>query len=553
MSRWDLPWLRSYAPGVPFSIEYPELPLFSLLEGAASRWADRPGAICFESQMTFAELLSRTFQFAHGLRALGVKRGDRIGILLPNVPEYIIAINGIWMLGATAVQMSPLLVEDEIRKLLELTDCHIVVTLDMLTPPLRGLLGEGKIRHLIVSTLEQRLGFVDRWLYPLELIRRGVPWRNGKNGTIEFDAFIAGQPTHPLRTRIVPDRDAAIIQPTGGTTGTPKSVVLTHRNLLANALQLKAWNRGAEGRDMGIAVVPYFHCYGLTVVMLASLACASTQVMCPKFKPATLAKLIQRYRPTMLPAVPALYVAMNQYMAKHPIDLSSIEYSFSAASALPAEVRREFESHGARGLVEAYGLSEASPATHVNPMQQGNRPGTIGLPLPDTIARIVDLETGMKNLGPGEAGELVVRGPQVMAGYLDDADATAQVIRDGWLFTGDIGTYDTDGYFKIVDRKKDLIKTSGYNVFPIEIEEAIRKLAGVSDVAVVGLPDMEKGELVKAYVIPKPESGLTVAAVEQFCRTHLAKHKQPRQIELCTELPRNFLGKVLRRRLREQQ
>jgi long-chain acyl-CoA synthetase len=552
-SNWDLPWLSSYAPGIPFSISYPDVPVFWLLEEAARRWGGRTGAICFESRLTFSELLTKSYQFAHAMQELGVKRGTRVGILLPNVPEYITAINGLWMLGATAVQLSPLLVEDEIGKLLDITDCHTVVTLDMLTPPLRNLLGSGRLKHLIVASLEQRLGMVERWLYPIALLRRGVPWRNQKNGAIDFDALIASQPTHPLHTRIVPDRDAAIIQPTGGTTGSPKSVVLTHRNLLANALQLKAWNRGNEGIDLGIAVVPFFHCYGLTVVMLASMACAATMVMCPKFKAATVVKLIQRYRPTLMASVPALMVALNQYMKKHPFDLSSTNYWFSAASALPASVREEFESHGARGVVEAYGLSEASPATHANPIQQGSRPGTIGLPLPDTIARIVDLETGKRTMGPGEPGELIVRGPQVMSGYLDDSAATAKAIRDGWLFTGDIATYDADGFFKIVDRKKDLIKTSGYNVFPIEIEECVRGLAGVSDVAVIGVPDDEKGELVKAYVIPQPDSGLTVAAVEQYCREHLAKHKQPRQIELCAELPRNFLGKVLRRQLRSDE
>jgi long-chain acyl-CoA synthetase len=557
--RWELPWLRSYAPGVPFSVPYPDEPIHSLLEHTARRWGDRVGVVCFESQITYVDLLARSHQFAHALAGLGVKRGDRVGLLLPNVPEYIIAIHGAWMLGATVVQMSPLLVQEEIAKLLDMTHCRVVVTLDMLSPPLRSLVGRGTLEYLIVATLEQRLGLIDRWLYPIELFRRGVRWRNGKNGkngnghTIEFDSFIASQPTYAPRTRIQPDRDAALIQPTGGTTGSPKSVVLSHRNLLANALQLKAWNRFIEGQDISLAVVPFFHCYGLTVVMLAGITSACTMVLCPKFKAATVAKLIERHRPTMLPAVPALYVAMNQYMDKHAVDLSTIEYSFSAASGLPAEVRKAFEGHGAKNLVEAYGLSEASPATHVNPIQQGNRPGTIGLPLPDTLARIVDLETGQRNLGPGEPGELVVRGPQVMLGYLDDGDATAKVIRDGWLFTGDIATYDADGYFKIVDRKKDLIKTSGYNVFPIEVEEMIRKLDGVADVAVIGVPDAEKDEIVKAFVTPKPDSGLTVAAVEHFCRQHLAKHKQPRQIELCSELPRNFLGKVLRRRLREDQ
>ncbi len=556
-ARWDLPWLRSYAPGVPFSVEYPDEPVFSLLEQAARRWGDRTAAICFESQVNFLELLTRSHQFAHALAGLGIKRGDRIGILLPNVPEYIIALHGAWMLGASAVQMSPLLVQEEVSKLIDMTGCRVVVTLDMLTPPLRALVASGKLNHLIVASLEHRLGLIDRWLYPIELIRRGVSWRNGKNGkngnghVIDFEQFIAAQPTYAPRVRIEPERDAAVIQPTGGTTGSPKAVVLTHRNLLANTLQLKAWNLNSEGEDVSLAVVPFFHCYGLTVAMLAGIATACTQVLCPKFKAATLAKLVTRHRPTMLPAVPALYVAMNQYLEKHPIDLSSIKYSFSAASALTADVRKQFEAHGAKNLIEAYGLSEASPATHVNPIQQGNRPGTIGLPLPDTLARIVDLETGQRNLGPGESGELAVRGPQVMLGYLDDAEATANVLRDGWLFTGDIATYDADGYFKIVDRKKDLIKTSGYNVFPIEVEEVIRRHPGVSDVAVVGVPDPKKDEIVKAYVIAKPQSGLTVAALDAFAKEHLAKHKQPRQIELCNELPRNFLGKVLRRRLRE--
>jgi long-chain acyl-CoA synthetase len=552
-AQWDLPWQRSYDPGVPFSLQYPEEPLFVLLEDAARHHPDRDVAICFESHLTYAELLTKSRQFAHALRELGVRRGDRVGLLLPNVPEYPIAIHGIWMLGASAVQLSPLMVEDEIAKGLDMTGARIMVTLDMLTPLMAGLRGRGQLDHLIVTSLEQRLGIVERWLYPIERFRRGVPLRNGKtNGWIEFDSLIASQPTHPLRTRIEPHRDAAVIQPTGGTTGSPKAVVLTHRNLMANALQLKAWDAPRHGHQIVLAVVPYFHCYGLTVVMLGSLACAYTMVMCPKFKAATVAKLIRRHRPTMLPAVPALYVAMNQYMEKNPVDLSSIEVSFSAASGLPAQVRREFESHGAKKLIEAYGLSEASPATHVNPIVSGGRPGTVGLPLPDTLARIVDIETNAKDLGVGETGELVVRGPQVMAGYLDDAEATAAAIRDGWLFTGDIACYDADGYFRIVDRKKDLIKTSGYNVFPIEVEEVIRKHSGVSDVAVVGVPDPERGELVKAFVIAKPDSGLAVAALEQYCREHLAKHKQPRQIELCQELPRNFLGKVLRRRLREQ-
>ncbi|MBI3466091.1 MAG: long-chain fatty acid--CoA ligase, partial [Planctomycetes bacterium] len=542
----------SYAPGVPFSLHYPDLPLFSLLEDAARNWGQHTAAICFESQTTYAQFLTRSHQFGHALTSLGVKRGDRVGILLPNVPEYIVAACGTWMIGATVVQMSPLLVEDEIRKLLEMTGCRVVVTLDMLSPPLVNLLGHGLLQQLILTSLDQHLGMLDRWLYPIELFRRGVPLRNGRNQvTIDFDKLLEAQPSHAPRARVQPDRDAAIIQPTGGTTGSPKAVVLTHRNLLANVLQLKAWRNSPDGQDSLLAVLPFFHCYGLTVVMFTTIASAGTMVLCPRFKPRTVAKLIGRHRPNILPGVPALYAALNSYLKTHPIDLSSVELALSGASSLDAQVRREFEGHGIRKLVEAYGLSEASPVTHCNPLQQGDRPGTIGLPLPDTLARVVDLETGQHNLPPEQPGELVVRGPQVMAGYMDDAEATAQVIRDGWLFTGDIATYDADGFFRIVDRKKDLIKTSGYNVFPIEVEEIIRQHPGVSDVAVVGVPDPARGELVKAFVILRPQSGITVALLERFCQERMAKHKQPRQIELCDELPRNFLGKVLRRQLRE--
>ena len=547
---WDLPWLRSYDPDVPFSLKYPTRPIFSLLEDSARRWRKHTAAVCFESQSTYGELLRRSRQFGHALKTLGVKRGTRVGILLPNVPEYLITLCGTWMAGGAIVQLSPLLVEREIAKLLDMTGCHVVVTLDVLSLPLKSLLERGSLKHLVVTSLEPHLGLLNRWLYPIELIRRGVPIRDGRSSqTLEFTELIEGQPTHALRTRIHPDRDPAVIQPTGGTTGSPKAVVLTHRNLLANTLQLNVWYHPEPGRDVVLAVVPFFHCYGLTVVMLGTMAIAGTLVLCPRFKPRTLTKLIDRHRPTMLPGVPALYAALNRYWRKHPADLSSIRVCVSAASALPEPVQREFEGHGPQ-LIEAYGLSEASPATHVNPFVQGARQGTVGLPLPDTVARIIDLEGG-HDLGPGQPGELVVRGPQVMAGYLDDQQATAEVLRDGWLLTGDIAMYDSDGYFRIVDRKKDLIKTSGYNVFPIEVEEVIRRHKSVSDVAVVGIPDERRGELVKAFVVPAA-SDLTVSRLERFCRKHLAKHKQPQIIELCQELPRNFLGKVLRRELRSE-
>jgi long-chain acyl-CoA synthetase len=525
--------------------------VFDLLEQSARGWGDRTATICFKGRYTFRELLDRSRQFGHALRALGVRRGDRIAVMLPNVSEYVIALCGAWMADATVVQFSPLLVEDEIEKLLDATGCRVAVTLDLLSRPLSGLIGRGPLRHLVVSTLAPHLPLLRRSLYSIELLRRGVWWNNGHaDATIEFERLIAGQPTDALPVRIEPARDAALIQPTGGTTGNPKAVVLTHRNLLANTLQLRAWMNRQPGLDTILAVLPFFHCYGLTTAMLGGLALAGTLILCPRFQPELVADLIKQHRPTMLPGVPALYAAMNRHLDNHPVDLSSIELCVSGSAPLDSEIRGNFQRHGAKDVIEGYGLSESSPVTHVNPVPDGARGGTIGLPLPDTTARVVDLETGSREVPAGVRGELIVRGPQVMAGYLDDAAETARVLRDGWLYTGDIATMDADGFFRIVDRKKDLIKPSGFSVFPAEVEAVIRRFEPVLEVAVVGVPDPECGELVKAFIVPKRPQDVTIAAIEKHCRTHLAKHKQPRVIELCTELPRNFLGKVLRRQLR---
>ncbi|MCI0464902.1 MAG: AMP-binding protein, partial [Gemmataceae bacterium] len=350
---------------------------------------------------------------------------------------------------------------------------------------------------------------------------------------------------------IRPDEDVAVLSPTGGTTASPRAVMLTHRNLIANALQLRSWSGGEDGTENLLAVLPFFHAYGLTTALLSGLAKAATIHLHPRFEARAVLDLLERYRIELMPAVPAMLAALNRALKRRPRDLSFLRAVISGASALGREVRAEFEKFGARHLVEGYGLSEASPVTHGNPLGPGNRPGTIGLPLPDTEARVVDEETGMVEVPVGAVGELIVSGPQVMKGYFNNPVETAATLRDGWLYTGDLARRDADGFFTIVDRKKDIIKTSGFLVFPAEVEEVLAGFPGVAEVAVVGEPDPERGEAVRALVVPRGRVVLDVSAMQAYCAEHLGKHKRPRRIEVVRELPKNFLGKVQRRKLRE--
>jgi long-chain acyl-CoA synthetase len=326
--------------------------------------------------------------------------------------------------------------------------------------------------------------------------------------------------------------------------------MLTHRNLVANALQLRNWCGGADGSESLLGVLPFFHAYGLTVSLLTSWAKCDALHLYPRFETRAVLDLIETQRPEIVPAVPAMLAALNNLLRDKPRDLSFIRFVISGASALEASVRAEFAKQGVGAIVEGYGLTEASPVTHANPSGDANRPGTIGKPLPDTKARLIDPDTGVE-VQDGQVGELVVRGPQIMKGYFNNPLATEAVLKDGWLYTGDMARRDAEGYYAIVDRKRDIIKTSGFLVFPAEVEEVLRGHPDVAEAAVVGVPDHDRGEVVKALLVPRSGVELDLAAVENHCKLHLGKQKRPRMIEVVDELPKNFLGKILRRKLRE--
>lgn len=547
---WQQGWLDTYPCDMPTVVPYPRAPLSVLLARSAKLFPDRSACTLYSRSMSFAQLNDQAHRLARSLQGFGAKPGQVVGLLLPNIPEYLVALQAVWLTGATALQLSPLMVAEEAAHWLQATACRTVVTLDLLAPAVTGSLKNGPLEHVVLTSLARRMAMWRGMLYRVERLRRNgflrVPHDASRH---RFEQLLEVAPLErPIE--VDPTNDVAVLAPTGGTTASPKAVMLTHRNLLANAMQLRHWLGGPDGIGSILGVLPFFHSYGLTVSVLVSWARGSTLHLHPRFESRAVLNLILERQPELVPVVPAIINALNAVMRGGKYDLSGVGTLISGASALAPAVRAEFESHGAHSLVEGYGLTEASPVTHANPPGTGNRPGTIGLPLVDTEADLVDHDTG-EPVAAGEVGEIVVRGPQVMKGYYNNPTATAAVLRDGWLFTGDLARRDADGYYTIVDRKKDIIKTSGFLVYPAEVEELLRGFPGVAEAAVIGVPDMERGEMVKALIVPKGDVKLDQAALDQYCHQHLSKHKRPRQIEVVKELPKNFLGKVLRRKLRE--
>ncbi|HSQ56287.1 MAG TPA: long-chain fatty acid--CoA ligase [Gemmata sp.] len=543
----ECPWSAHYPAGVPGHIDYPAEPAFWLLEEAARHTPDRVACRYFNQELTYSMLLEESRRMAAFLRRRGLESGERVGILLPNVPEYLIALFGAWMAGGVVVPINPLMVDEEVGGLIDATQCRVIVCLDVLLP----LLKDHRPATVLVTSLKDRLPWLARQVYKIVRLHR-LGFRRQPGGELDLALALASAPPEETLRRPTPE-DAAEILPTGGTTGHPKGVVLTHRNLLANALQVFHWNQRPIGKDVMLACLPFFHSYGLTVCGLSGIAMSATLVMHHRFRSTHILQLMERTRPTLVPAVPAMLAAFNRVLRNRSYDLKSVEAVISGGAPLPPDVAEEFAKHTGAVVVEGYGLSEASPVTHVGPLDGNARPGTIGIPLPDTEALVVDAETGNEELPPGQVGELIIRGPQVMAGYWNDPEATAVALRDGWLYTGDLASRDEDGFFKIVDRKKDLIITSGFNVYPTDVETVLRQFPGIEDIAIFGVPDAVRGELVKAVVVPADPAKFSHRAFEDYAKHHLEVHRRPRVVEVVPgPLPRNPLGKLLRRVLREQ-
>lgn len=545
------PWLDCYPEFVPHSLDYPHVPVWGILEQTAKTHGERIACHYYEQQLTYAEVASSARQMADVLVQHGVKPGDRVGVLLPNTPECMVALNAIWMAGGVVVAVSPLMVAGEVSALLKSTGCRIVIGLDILASVVTK--GEYQPQTLFLTTLKDRLPWWQSLGYSLARLKR-VGIRSPKDSIRRLDfnqELLTGDPNFQPIT--CPSLDApAFILPTGGTTAAPKAVVLSHRNLVSNAWQLHHWGGATMGEETVLAVVPFFHSYGLTTCALTGTTMAATLILHHRFVPKRVLRSMELQQPTVFHTVPTMLASLNKLMRKTDKQYRSLNYCMTGGAPLPLSIAEEFSEHTGAIVVEGYGLSEASPVTHAGPLDDSARPGTIGLPLPDTEVRIVDPDTGYRPVNPGEVGELTVRGPQVMLGYWNDAQATSQAIRDGWLYTGDLATHDEDGFFCIVDRKKDLIITSGFNVYPSDVEQIVRTFPGVSDAAVIGIPDEARGEIVKAILVLDRNYRLDRRSFDNHCKTHLAKHKRPQIVDVVEgDLPRNFLGKVLRRNLRE--
>ncbi len=564
----DKPWIKQYDEGVPDTIDYPRITLDQFLRSSADKHPDQVATIfgstvgsrVMDAQLTYRQLDQLVNRFAAGLQQLGVKQGDRVMIMLPNSPQFIIAAYATWRIGGLVVCCNPIYVEREIEQLLVDSGSETMVVMSAFYKRVQKVRSNTSLKRVIVTNIKEYFPGVLKVLFSLTRERKEGHKVSIKDDpdTFWFQDVISSSTDEPRKAEVSPDDVSTLIY-TGGTTGVPKGVQLTHYNLISNATVLNIWGKTREAKDVMIAVMPYFHSYGLTVGMNTAIGQAMTIILIanPRDLKHVLAS-IEKHKATYYPGVPTMFIGFNNYPGRENYDLSSLRGAFSAAAPLPPEVQQKFEAITGGRLLEAYGLTETSPTLTADPMDNP-RPNTIGLPLPDTDVRIVDVETGTEELATGDIGEIIVSGPQVMKGYWNMPTESANVLRSGpdgssgWFFTGDIGYMDEDGFFHISDRKKDMIIAGGYNIYPAEIEAVLFEHPKIQEAAVIGIADERRGESAKAYVVMEEEQQASPEEIIEFCRERLAPYKVPSQIEYRDELPKSLVGKVLRRELREKE
>jgi long-chain acyl-CoA synthetase len=550
------PWTKHYDPGVPATLVYPDATMHAFLDDAAESYPNATCTIFFNAKRTYKSISDDAWRFANGLRSLGVKKGDRVGIMLPNTPQFIIAFYGTLRAGATVVPCNPLYTVPELRHQLQDSGAETIVVLSRLYPVVKAAREGTRVKTVLVTNIKEGMPRVLRTLFTLAKEKKDGHRQHfeGDPGARSFPAFLKSESPKPFDAG-VSQNDIAVLQYTGGTTGVSKGAMLSHRALVANTLQCRAWHvNTTDAEGIGMAVMPFFHVYGLTVVMGQAIQAASAMLLEPQFELERVLKDIQKYKPKTFPGAPRIYNAIINSPLATKYDLKGIEACVSGSAPLLIETHKKFTDLTGAKLVEGYGLTEAAPVTHCNPLYGHGKQkiGSIGVPYPDVESRIVDSETGERDMPMGEPGELILRGPQLMDGYFNRPDETAKTLRNGWLFTGDIATIDADGYYSIVDRKKEMIIVSGFNVYPREVEEALATHPAVMDSAAIGKPHPIKGEEVKAFVVLKPGQSATAEDLIAHSRTQLAPFKVPHEIEFRDALPKTLIGKTLRRQLAEE-
>jgi long-chain acyl-CoA synthetase len=539
------PWLAHYDYWVPPHLTYPERPLWEILDAASIDVPDRPATAFLGATLTYRDIKHRSDWLAAALDRLGVAKGDRVGIMLPNCPQYVIAAFAVLRLGAIVVNLNPTYSARELRLLAADSGLKVVITLDTLAPMLLSIQPDTCIEQVIVTSLGEYSAGAEK---PPQV-----------RGTLTFADLASGEGRPPVTRAAIDPDDVAVLQYTGGTTGTPKGAMLTHRSIFANVIQTETFTYRVRTRGEGryLMVIPYFHVFGFTVGMMKGTWMGALQVLIPKFEEEAVLGAVRDFVPTYFPAVPTIVAALLSHPRATEYGMERVRLITSGASPLAPEVIATFERTFGRSLFEGFGLSEASPVTHSTPLLGVRKTGTVGLPMPDTDIKVVDLDTGEHDLPPGETGELCICGPQVMKGYWHQPEATAHVLRthaDGrvWLHTGDIATIDSDGYTRIVQRKKDLIIVNGFNVYPSEVEAVLHQHGAVRMAAALGVPDQYHGEVVRACIVLKDGMHVTAEEIIEHCRRELAPFKVPRQVDVRASLPLSTVGKVLYRVLRDE-
>jgi long-chain acyl-CoA synthetase len=573
----EKPWLKEYDSGVPATIDYPQVPVHQFLVDTAAKYPNKPalvfgsvveplGGALMDTTMSYGQLLQLTQRFAAALQKLGVQKGDRVAVHLPNCPQFVIAYYATLMVGGIVVPCNPQYTPRELRHQLSDSGTKVAVTLSLTYPLIKQIRGETQVEQVVVANIKEYFPGLLKFLFTAAIEKKEGHFQDisGDANTTWFQDLLAQAPAKPEPVTVTLD-DTGVLMYTGGTTGVSKGAQLTHRNLVANALQVRWWMFDSkEGQEVMMAALPLYHSYAMTVCMNHPIYLAGKIILIPN--PRVLdhvLKSVNKHKPTLFPGVPAMYVSITNHPDVGKYDVSSIRACVSGAAGLPPEVQQGFEKLTGAKLVEGYGLSEATPVTHVNPIYGKRKEGSwIGVPVSDTESLVMDLETGETALETGEIGELCIRGPQVMKGYWNMPTETANVLREHpalgagmWLHTGDIARIDTDGFFQIVDRKKDMILgTGGYNIYPREVEDVLYEHPKVLEVAVAGVPvGTERGERVKAYLVLKPGETATEQEIIDYCRENLAPYKVPKFVEFRSDLPKTMVGKILRRVLVEEE
>lgn len=548
----DRIWHKAYNPEVPISIDYEDISMPDILARTATNYPDRVALIFMGKKITYLELDRLVNRFANAIITIGIKPGDRVSLLLPNIPQIVIAYYGIWRAGAVPVPNNPLYTDRELEHQFNDSGSTSLVTLDLLAPRMLALRSKTKIKQIISCHINDYLPSPLKQLYPF--LKRDM-YKKFETAP-DFYEYTELIKTGDLN---VPDMsfsldDLALIPYTGGTTGPSKGVVLTHRNVSYITQSLKQWFFDLQDTcERSLAVFPFFHLAGFTSVMNACILSGWTDVLVPRPEPKAMLDMILKYKPTIIPAVPTLYVGLLGLPKFKTSDLTFVKGFFSGAAPMALETINALKQATGADVVEAYGMTESTTLITLTPWRGTLKTGSVGIPMSDTDLKIVDLDTGTKEMKVGEEGEVLFKGPQMCQGYYNKPEETANAIRDGWFYTGDIGKLDDDGYLYIVDRKKDMIIAGGFNIYPRDIDEVLFEHPKIQEACAVGVPDAYRGETVKAFVVPIPGETITPEELDAFCRERLTAYKVPKLYDFMDELPKSAVGKILRKDLRAME